>query len=189
MSLNLILALIIAAFVAVTGAAVVGYNKGEASAQKTAKIAMDEHLAKDVAAEDAARAAAQKAADRQNVAQNEVSGDYEKGKKDAEDASKNVVAGLRAGSLRLRDRWAACEAGASLPRPTPSPSEPDASTGDREASAGRIIQAAKQCDAQVIGLQNILRLERGQDVQQPQPEVGVHVGPLSDQNTGSRGAR
>mgnify|MGYP000930139085 CR=1 FL=1 len=63
---------------------------------------------------------------------------------------------------------------------TPAPSEPDAGTGDREESAGRIVQAADECDAQVKGLQELLRLERKQNVHQPQPEVGAHVGPLPD---------
>ena len=91
-----------------------------------------------------------------------------------------TVADLRAGNLVLRNRWTACEANLGVPTATPAPSEPDAGTADRNESAGRIVQAAAQCDAQVRGLQELLLLERKQNVQQPQPEVGAHVGPLPD---------
>ena len=67
-----------------------------------------------------------------------------------------------------------------LPAAAAGPSEPDATAADREQSAGRIVQAAAQCDAQVKGLQELLSLERKQDAQKPQPEVGAHVGPLPD---------
>ena len=113
-------------------------------------------------------------------AQNAVSAAYEKGKRDAEQTSKRVVADLRAGNLVLRNRWAVCEANLGVPTATPAPSEPDAGAGDREESAGRIIQAAAQCDAQVNGLQELLTLERQGNVQQPQPEVGARVGMLPD---------
>lgn len=110
------------------------------------------------------------------VAQAGVSDAYEKGKKNAESKSAAVVADLRAGNLRLQQRWAVCAA-------TPAPSESDAAARDREESAGRIVRAAAECDAQVRGLQDLLLLERGErgkNVQQPQPEVGVHVGTLPD---------
>ena len=175
MNLSLILALILAAILGLGGAGAAGYHKGKADAERAAKIAMSEHLAEDREAERIATEAASRYKNALTTAQNAVSAAYEKGKADAEANAKRVVADLRAGNLVLRDRWASCQASSGLPRPTPDTSEPDARTADRDESAGRIVQAAAQCDAQVKGLQSLLRLER-----QSQPEVGSHVGPLPD---------
>ena len=175
MNLNLILAVLLAAIVGMGGAGAAGYHKGKADAERVAKIAMGEHLLADNKAEQDAKDEAARYKDALATAQNAVSAAYEKGKADAEANAKRVVADLRAGNLVLRDRWTSCQASSGLPRPTPDTSEPDARTADRDESAGRIVQAAAQCDAQVKGLQSLLRLER-----QCQPEVGSHVGPLPD---------
>lgn len=175
MNLSLILALIIAAMLGLGGAGAAGYYKGKVDAERVAKLAMDEHLVEDREAERIATEAANQYKDALATAQNAVSAAYEKGKADAEANAKRVVADLRAGNLVLRDRWTSCQASSGLPSPATDTSEPDAGTTDRDESAGRIVQAAAQCDAQVKGLQNLLRLER-----QSQPEVGSHVGPLPD---------
>ena len=180
MNLSLILALILAAILGLGGAGVAGYSKGKTDAERVAKIAMDKHLIADREEETKAKDKALADRDALAAAQNAVSAAYEKGKRDAEQTSKLVAADLRAGNLVLRNRWTACKASIDVPTAPPAPSEPDAGTGDREESAGRIVQAADQCDAQVKGLQELLRLERKQNVQQPQPEVGAHVGPLPD---------
>lgn len=175
MNLSLILALIIAAMLSLGGAGAAGYYKGKVDAERVAKLAMDEHLVEDRGAERVATETANRYKDALATAQNAVSAAYEKGKADAEANAKRVVADLRAGNLVLRERWTSCQTSSGLPRPTANTGEPDAGTADRDESAGRIVQAAAQCDAQVKGLQNLLRLER-----QPQPEVGSHVGPLPD---------
>lgn len=180
MNLNLILALIIAAILGLGGAGAAGYHKGKAEAERVAKIDMEKHLGEDREAERLATEVANRQKDELAAAQNAVSAAYEKGKSDAEATAKRTVADLRAGNLVLRDRWASCQANADLPRAAAAPGEPDAGTADRAESAGRIVQAAAQCDAQVRGLQELLLLERKQNVQQPQPEVGAHVGPLPD---------
>ena len=180
MNLSLILALILAAILGLGGAGVAGYNKGKTDAERVAKLKMDEHLVEDREAERTATEAASRHKDALAAAQNKVSAAYEKGKSDAEATAKRVVADLRAGNLVLRERWSACKTSDGVPRTATDPSEPDAGTHDREESAGRIIQAAAQCDAQVKGLQNLLTLERQENVQQPQPEVGARVGPLPD---------
>ena len=180
MNLNLILALIIAAILGLGGAGVAGYNKGKTDAERAAQIAMDKHLAEDRASERAAEQEANRYKDALATAQNAVSAAYEKGKKDAEATAKRTVADLRAGNLVLHNRWTACQASLDVPAAPAAPGEPDAGTADRAESAGRIVQAAAQCDAQVKGLQELLRLERKQNVQQPQPEVGARVGPLPD---------
>lgn len=175
MNLSLVLTLILAAMLGLGGAGAAGYHKGKVDAERVAKLAMDKHLAEDREAERIATEAANQYKDALATAQNAVSAAYEKGKADAEANAKRVVADLRAGNLVLRDRWTSCQASSGLPRPATNTSEPDAGTTDRDESAGRIVQAAAQCDAQVKGLQNLLRLER-----QSQPEVGSHVGPLPD---------
>lgn len=76
--------------------------------------------------------------------------------------SDRVVADLRSGNLRLQDRWRGCGEAPGVPDPFSGTRTPDAVTLDREASAGRIVQAAAECDAQVIGLQSIIRKDRGQ---------------------------
>ena len=175
MNLNILLATILAAVLLAGGAGVAGYGKGKTDAERVAKIAMDKHLAADREEEAKAKEKARADRDALTTAQNAVSAAYEKGKADAEANAKRIVADLRAGNLVLRDRWTSCQASSGLPRPTTDTSEPDAGTADRDESAGRIVQAAAQCDAQVKGLQNLLLLER-----QSQPEVGSHVGPLPD---------
>jgi hypothetical protein len=80
---------------------------------------------------------------------------HEKDKRDAEGAQRALVDALRAGNLRLQDRWAGCvsEAGRTA-------AELDAAKRDREESAARIIAAADQCDAQNRGLQDVIRADR-----------------------------
>ncbi len=180
MNLSLILALILAAILGLGGAGAAGYHKGTVDAERAAQIAMDKHLAEDRASERAAEQEANRYKDALATAQNAVSAAYEKGKKDAEATAKRTVADLRAGNLVLHNRWTACQASLDMPAAPAAPGEPDAGTADRNESAGRIVQAAAQCDAQVRGLQELLLLERKQNVQQPQPEVGAHVGPLPD---------
>ena len=180
MNLIILLVTILAAVLLAGGAGVAGYSRGKADAERVAKIAMDKHLADDREEEAKAKDKARADRDALAVAQNAVSAAYEKGKKDAEATAKRTVADLRAGNLVLRNRWTACEASADLPAAAADPSEPDAGTADRAESAGRIVQAAAQCDAQVRGLQELLLLERKQNVHQSQPEVGAHVGPLPD---------
>lgn len=104
----------------------------------------------------AQRAAEQKQAD----AIREAAKSYEKGKADAEAANAGVVAGLRSGAIRLRNEWAACNATSALVSSAGAASQPDAASDDRAASAGRIVRAAAQCDAQVVGLQQALIGER-----------------------------
>jgi hypothetical protein len=80
---------------------------------------------------------------------------YEKGKQDAEAAGKRVADDLRAGNLRLRERWQGCVSSAAA-----TPGEPDASAEDRANSAGRVIAAGDAADAQVRALQDFIRAER-----------------------------
>ncbi|TMN18460.1 endopeptidase [Pseudoxanthomonas sp. X-1] len=109
-----------------------------------------------IAAQQKARAAEQAAAHRQS----EIANAYEEGKAAAQAAADRVAADLRDGNLRLQQRWASCAATASLSGAASSPSRPDAGADDRAASAGRIVGAAAECDAQVRGLQALVRSDR-----------------------------
>lgn len=129
----------------------------DAIADMALKVAEDQAAlaAAQVVASEAAR---QQEQDRAKAA-NEVAAAYERGKDDAKAAGDRVAADLRAGVSRLQDRWRGCEA-RRVPGTADAPSEPDASAIDRNESAGRIVGAAEQCDAQVIGLQQFILSER-----------------------------
>lgn len=71
-----------------------------------------------------------------------------------------LVRDLRAGVVRLQDRWAGCPAASGVPAAGASGPGADAGADDRAASAARIVRAAAECDAQVRGLQSIIRADR-----------------------------
>jgi hypothetical protein len=103
----------------------------------------------------AAQMAARKAEQDKAQALAEVANQYEQDKAHAKAAADRTIADLRAGNLRLQDRWAGCVPGA-----TPGAGQPDAAADDRAASAGRIVQAADDADAQIRGLQEALKADR-----------------------------
>lgn len=85
---------------------------------------------------------------------------YEQDKKTNDRKQADLVASLRAGTERLHQRWQAALATSELSRTVASAAELDAAARDREESASRIIAAADQCDAQVHGLQEVIRADR-----------------------------
>lgn len=114
---------------------------------------------KKVAEQERDNAIAVIAVERQRVKRAEaVATQYEQEKADAESKGAAVADGLRSRALRLQDRWACCEARVS--DLAASPSEPDGAADDRADSAGRIVRAAAACDAQVRGLQALVRADR-----------------------------
>lgn len=90
---------------------------------------------------------------------NEIAAQYEREKVNAQAAADRTIADLRAGTLRLRERWQGCEA-RSMSAPAGSSGEPDAAAADRAESAGRIVRAADEADAQIRALQDFIRSER-----------------------------
>lgn len=85
---------------------------------------------------------------------------YEDEKRAIETESARTVADLRAGNLRLRKLWEAPAATADLSRAVASAGQPDDQAADRAESAGRIVRAAAECDAQVRGLQAVIEADR-----------------------------
>lgn len=86
----------------------------------------------------------------------DIAESYERGKADAQATADRVAADLRAGTLRLRREWAQCETG-RLSEAAAATRELDAAEQSRAESAGRIVRAAAECDAQVSALQAIVR--------------------------------
>ena len=72
-------------------------------------------------------------------------------------ANDRLVADLRAGNVRLHARWSAAVATAKLSQGVAAAGRPDAAERERQDSAARIIGAADRCDAQVKGLQDVVR--------------------------------
>lgn len=149
-----------------------GYKKGYNNALAEAEVAMGRHII-----EDERMASAQKdriiQLERELVSvQASVAKAYERGKRDAEAKQAIVVNDLRSGNLRLRKHWAGCEAGRVSDAAAAS-RELDAATRDREESAGRIVRAAAEADAQIRALQNLLRAERGYMNRRPEDEFPV----------------
>jgi len=124
-------------------------------AQDAAKRAADSSVAAALAASEAARAEEQTRA--RYIAG--VADAYDKGKADAQAQGERVAAELRAGNLQLRQRWQGCEA-RHVPGAPAGTVEPDAGADDRAESAGRIVRAAAECDAQVRGLQALIEADR-----------------------------
>ena len=145
----------------IAGGVGIGYWQGGKRATAAAELVMAEHLAADRKAESDHKDKVRQLEQALATAQTGVSEAYEKGKKDAETTSAAVNTDLRAGNLRLQQRWAGCET-QRLSDAAALASKPAAAAGDREESAGRIVRAAAQCDAQVRGLQELLILERAQ---------------------------
>jgi len=88
-----------------------------------------------------------------------IAGQYERDKADAQAGYERDLADLRAGNLKLRQRWAATATDA-VSAAGRSAAELDAAAADREASAARIVRAARDADAQIRGLQAVVKADR-----------------------------
>ena len=94
---------------------------------------------------------------------NAIAAKYEQDKIDAEAAAKRTADDLRAGNLRLRQQWEGCKAG-GVPQVNRAAGQPDAAADDRAESAGRIVRAADDADAQIRALQDFIRSERQEGI-------------------------
>jgi hypothetical protein len=134
------------------------YNNGRQSAElacSASKVALAEAAMADL---QAARAKEQAAAKRVDQAAKQ----YEQDKLDAQTAHDRLVAELRAGNKRLHDRWQASVATGELSSAAERAARADAAERERQDSAARIIAAADRCDAQVKGLQDVVKADRGE---------------------------
>lgn len=149
--------------VAVLAVGGIGYRLGSASG----RVELAEYKAKVIASTAKASDLATKAeriareTERAHVAAlDAVATQYERDKINAQVAHDRLAADLRAGNVRLHQRWQAAIATGELSSAVKSASELDAEARDREGSAAAIIAAADRCDAQVIGLQNVIMADR-----------------------------
>ena len=68
-----------------------------------------------------------------------IAGKYEQDKINAQAAADRTIADLRAGNVRLQNRWAGCTA---VPQAAATAGQPDGAADDRIESAGRVLRAA-----------------------------------------------
>lgn len=136
-----------------------GFAAGHHVAAQAGALAMQKHLAADAAAQLAATQHARQLEQLQADTFAAQAAKYEKEKTDAQADADRTIAALRAGTVRLRTVWR-CPAADHLPAVATRAGQPDAAADDRAASAGRIVRAAADADAQIRGLQAILIEER-----------------------------
>lgn len=99
---------------------------------------------------------------------NEIAQQYETERANAQAEADRIIADLRSGNLRLHQRWQACTATGELSAAAARSGIADAGADDRAESASRIVRAAAECDAQVRGLQAVIRADR----ERVSPEMG-----------------
>lgn len=85
---------------------------------------------------------------------------YETEKNDAQDAADRVIADLRAGNVRLRAHWQACQGTAELSRAVASAAGSAGSDGLREESIGRILRDVGTLQAQRDALIDVTQADR-----------------------------
>jgi GTP1/Obg family GTP-binding protein len=90
----------------------------------------------------------------------EVAAQYEQDKRNAQVAQERVVADLRAGNLRLRKLWEAERATDELADAATAARHADELAQLRREAAGRIVRVGAEADAQVRGLQKVVRKDR-----------------------------
>lgn len=88
----------------------------------------------------------------------EITDTFTKELTDVREETEKVVADLRAGNLRLRRHWEAAIATSELSQNAASLARADEDAELRRNSVGRILRAVGQCQAQVIGLQAVVRV-------------------------------
>lgn len=138
---------------------------GDHHAHVADKAKYEAQIAKYQEAATQAEIAAQRMADAAQTAQeaqahesSAIDQAYAQGLQNGEYDGTRVVAQLRAGNLRLRKLWREAVANrAGVPRTHSAVRAPDATEQRRQDSAGRVIGAAEQCDAQVAALQAWIR--------------------------------
>lgn len=134
-----------------------GSQLGNARANK-AELALS-HVQRDAAQQLAAEEARARQAEHRHAADMaRIGQEHQEALRNAQAGFDRTVADLRSGNLRLQERWRSCAA--NLPGSGGAGSSADAAADDRSESAGRIVRAAAECDAQVLGLQGIIRADR-----------------------------
>lgn len=146
---------LLVALIALAGLAV--WQRGTVAQAERARD--NAQTAKAVAEQERDNAIAVIAVERQRVKRAEaVATQYEQEKADAEKRASDIGDQLRAGNLRLQQRWAGCEARVS--DLSASPGQPDGAADDRAEGASDLVRAAAEADAQIRGLQALIISDR-----------------------------
>lgn len=82
---------------------------------------------------------------------------YEGERADAEETHRAVVADLERGAVRLRAHWQGCQATAALSAAAAAAASADDIARLRNEAAADIVRVGAECDANVRGLQSVIR--------------------------------
>lgn len=135
----------------------VGYAPGAAKAAK-AELALA-NVQRDAAQQVAlAETRARQAEHRHAADMARIGREHQEALKDAQASSDRLVADLRAGTVRLQERWRSCTA--RLPGVGASSGGADEEARLQAESLGRIDRAVAECEAQIIGLQGVTQSDR-----------------------------
>lgn len=94
------------------------------------------------------------------LAMADIAAQHERDKDDAQEAGALVTADLAADNLRLRRHWQACIATSELSATASAARERDATIQLQRDSAGRIVRAVAECDAQGRAAQAVIMADR-----------------------------
>lgn len=130
-----------------------GYGKGKAAGTE----ALQRHLAADAVLAVAASEDARKAEQAHAQALSAIAKEHEDDKEAAKRDHARLVADLRRGTVRLQDHWT-CKA--SVPQAESGSGIADEVARLQQESAGRIVEAVAECEAQVKGLQAVALADR-----------------------------
>lgn len=140
---------------AIVGAGWLGWEWRDRSADAEMATIVAQHATAQAEAQSKARAAEQEAV-RANA---RIAAEYEAELDEIRTNARSLAADLAAGNVRLRDHWAGCATDRVSGDATTSRIA-DESARVRAESAARIIAAADEADAQVRGLQAVVKEDR-----------------------------
>lgn len=115
------------------------------------------HLAADAQAQAQAQELAREVERKRASRMAEIAAQTKRRIEHAQKKADQLVSDLRAGNVRLRQHWRGCVATDRVSATAAAAARADAAAELRRASAAAIIAAADEADAQVRGLQEVIR--------------------------------
>lgn len=134
------------------------YTAGVHNGRAEVQAKFTAHLSADRGAEAVARQRARLKEEHDRAAFAQVASNYLEAKDEARRKGDALAAAVRAGRVRLRKEWS-CPSG-DLSGAAAGAQAADGNADLRAASAGRIVRIGAEADAQVKGLQELLKAER-----------------------------
>ncbi len=133
------------------------YNRGYDTAKERGDLALAQYAQRVEEARKASEVKARAIEAQQRAEIAIIATSYEDQKRAAASKSAKVVADLRAGNLRLRREWEGCRS-PGVSGTASDPGIPDDLGELRRASLGRVLGIVGECQAQVTGLQAVVRM-------------------------------